>query len=99
MAETALARSRAHSQYATLPIERVCGRIHKSLRPAEVRDGPPTARLDAAAGDALCALPDQRGPDALALLRRLGHVGRARLRERRVVSVTTMSIPGSEGAH
>ena len=32
MAETALARSRAHSQFATLPIERVCGRLNKSLR-------------------------------------------------------------------
>ena len=32
VAETALARSRAHSQFATLPLERVCGRIHKSLR-------------------------------------------------------------------
>ena len=73
--------------------------VLRAVAPAEVRDGPSTARLDAAAGDALCALPDQRGPDALALLRRLGRVGRARLRERRAESVTTMSIPGSEGAH
>ena len=73
--------------------------VLRARAPAEVRDGPPTARRDAAAGDALCALPDQPGLDALALLRRLGRVGRARLRERRAESVTTMSIPGSEGAH
>ena len=73
--------------------------VLRAVAPAEVRDGPSTARLDAAAGDALCALPGQRGPDALALLRPLGRVGRARLRERRAVSVTTTGIPGSEGAH